>query len=68
MIISQENAQKMLDCLLVLANMDYGKERFFLQDDGRWYDRNSGTYISMKTMLHRIEKDLSTVIRDFYNC
>ena len=32
----------------------YGKERFFRQDDGRWYDREHGDYVSTAEILKRI--------------
>lgn len=36
------------DILSVISAVDYGKERFFLQDDGRVYDRANGTYCKHK--------------------
>ena len=32
------------DAFSMITSVDYGKERFFLQDDGRVYDREIGDY------------------------
>ena len=34
----------MWDMFSMITSVDYGKERFFLQDDGRVYDREIGDY------------------------
>lgn len=38
---------------------DIGKERWFEQTDGRWYDRRKCDYIDFNTMIDRVE---STII------
>ena len=38
---------------------DIGKERWFEQKNGRWYDRREGDYIDFNTMIERVE---STII------
>lgn len=37
-----------------IGSITYGKERWFLQDDGRWYDRDGGTYITIDELHNRI--------------
>lgn len=32
----------------------YGKERFFRQDNGSWYDRHFSDYVSTAVVLERI--------------
>ena len=36
------------DVFSMITSVDYGKERFFLQDDGRVYDREIGDYYRNK--------------------
>ena len=45
----------LLDALISLAAVDYGKARFFYseEDDGSWYDRNDGKYITFEEMVDR---------------
>ena len=36
------------DAFSMITSVDYGKERFFLQDDGRVYDRDKAVYYRHK--------------------
>ena len=40
----------------------YGKERFFRQDDARWYDREHCDYVSTAKVLERIYQQCSDEI------
>lgn len=42
-----------------LAAVDYGKERFFRQKDGTWYDRDGCDYISLEEMLTRAYESIA---------
>lgn len=41
-----------------IGSATYGKERWFLQDDGTWYDRKYGDYITTQTLENMIFKEL----------
>ena len=42
-----------------IGSITYGKERWFLQDDGTWYDRKDGTYISIDELHKRIYEEVN---------
>lgn len=37
-----------------IGSITYGKERWFLQDDGTWYDRQECDYIDISELHYRI--------------
>lgn len=37
-----------------IGSITYGKERWFLQDDGKWYDRKECDYIDISELQYRI--------------
>jgi len=41
-----------------IGSATYGKERWFYNDNGCWYDRASGTYISTDQLIAKIYKEL----------
>lgn len=41
-----------------IGSYTYGKERWFLQDDGRWYDRYDGSYITIDELHKRIGEEM----------
>ena len=41
-------AEGFWDAFSMITSVDYGKERFFLQDDGRVYDRDKAVYYKHK--------------------
>lgn len=42
------------DFIMCMGVILYGKERFFRQDDGNWYDRDYCDYVSTAKVLERI--------------
>lgn len=41
-----------------LSTAHYGKQMFFMQDDGKVYDRNGYDYITLETAINRMAKIL----------
>lgn len=37
-----------------LGSITYGKERFFRQDNGKWYDREHADYVTLDDVIRRI--------------
>lgn len=42
-----------------LGSVTYGKERFFRQENGIWYDRDKGDYITLEQIVERAEEIIS---------
>ena len=49
------NWQEEFESLIrTIGSITYGKERWFYQDNGIWYDRKDGDYIDMQLLNDRI--------------
>ena len=42
------------DMIKQIGSITYGKERFFEQDRGIWYDRKHGDYITLEKVIERL--------------
>lgn len=42
------------DLVRSIGSITYGKERWFLQDNDLWYDRQDGSYIDINELHNRI--------------
>ena len=42
-----------------LGSVTYGKGRFYRQDNGIWYDRGKGDYITLEQLVERAEDIIS---------
>lgn len=38
----------------VIGSITYGKERWFYDDNGQWYDRATCSYITHDILIHRV--------------
>ena len=47
-----------VDFLKSISSRMYGKERFFKQTNGTWYDRYRADYISLEEMMDRIYQQI----------
>lgn len=47
-----------VDFLKAISSRMYGKERFFRQTNGTWYDREQADYISLEEMMDRIYQQI----------
>lgn len=47
-----------VDFLKSISSRMYGKERFFRQTNGTWYDREQADYISLEEMMDRIYQQI----------
>ena len=45
----------LIDIVRYIGVLDLGKERWFEQDDGRWYDRFTGGYITLEQLVDAVE-------------
>ena len=45
-----------------IGYLTYGKERWFYQNKGIWYDRKDGDYINMQLLYERIYELLDNII------
>jgi len=52
MIIDWQSEYESL--IRTIGSATYGKERWFYQDNGIWYDRKEGDYIDFLTLERRI--------------
>ena len=49
------NWQEEFESLIrTIGSITYGKERWFYQNNGIWYDRKDGNYIDMQLLHERI--------------
>lgn len=46
--------ETLYDFIKELGSITYGKERFFRQDNGTWYDRKHADYITLDDVIRRI--------------
>ena len=51
--LTPEEIDSMVASFLALTAMEYGKDRFFQQPNGTWYDRDKCDYISTSKMILR---------------
>lgn len=51
--LTPEEIDSMVASFVALTAMDYGKDRFFQQPNGIWYDRDRCDYISTSKMILR---------------
>ena len=63
-MLTPEDIEVMLGEFIALTSLDYGKQRFFRQDDGSWYDRNDGSYVPMATVILRSYEAIARNIRE----
>lgn len=56
--IRQAYQKGRFDCLDYLSGMDYGKQVYFLQDDGTVYSRNSCKYMSLDDAISEYGEEL----------
>jgi hypothetical protein len=47
-------SETLYNFIKVLGSITYGKERFFRQDNGMWYDRKHAGYITLDDVIRRI--------------
>lgn len=51
--LTPEEIDSMVASFLALTAVEYGKDRFFQQPNGTWYDRDKCDYVSTSKMILR---------------
>ena len=63
-MLAPEDVDVMLGEFIALTSLDYGKQRFFRQDDGMWYDREDGSYVPAATVILRSYDSIAQNIKE----
>lgn len=62
--LTPDDIDSMVSTFVVLTSAEYGKQRFFQQEDGTWYDRDQCDYIKTRQMILRAYNALNPHISE----
>lgn len=62
-MITPEDINLLVGEFIALTSLDYGKQRFFQQENCTWYDRDKCDYITTATMILRAYETLEPYVR-----
>lgn len=62
-LLTPEETDEMVALFVSLTAAEYGKQRFFQQENGTWYDRDKCDYITTAAMILRAYETLEPYVR-----
>lgn len=54
------------DMFQLFTSMEYGKQRFFLEENGRVYDRQSGKYMTVEQAYKKYFDEIDAKMGEIY--